>query len=60
MERLSNGVNLLVTAVIGSIIPAVITAVTAWWNRDTARHQHETERLRAQRDQDERGPEPLT
>lgn len=50
MERLTNGLHVLVTALVGTIIPGAITAVTSWWNRDTARAQLEAERLRKLRD----------
>jgi hypothetical protein len=50
VERLTNGLHVLVTALVGTIIPGAITAVTSWWNRDTARAQLEAERLRKLRD----------
>jgi hypothetical protein len=53
VERLTRAVEALATASLGAIVPAIITAVTSWWNRDTAGRQLEAERLRQQRDDDE-------
>lgn len=52
MERLSKLLDALITVGLGALAPALITAITSWWNRDAARAQLEAERLR-QRDNDD-------
>jgi hypothetical protein len=49
VERLTNGFHVIVTALIGTVIPAAITAITSFWNRDAARAQLEAERLRREK-----------
>ena len=47
-------IDVVFTVLIGALPPAIVTALTSWWNRDTARTQLERERLRQQQDDDDR------
>jgi hypothetical protein len=53
LERLAKLAEALVTVSLGVLAPAVVQAVTSWWNRDTAQKQLEAERLRQLRDDDD-------
>jgi hypothetical protein len=50
MERLAKVLEAVVTVSLGALAPALVQAVTSWWNRDAARAQLEAERLRQHKD----------
>ncbi len=53
VDRLNKLLEALATIGLGALAPAIVQAVTSWWNRDAARAQLEAERLRQAKDDDE-------
>jgi len=53
LDRLTRALEIIGTVSLGALPPALVTAITSWWNRDTARAQLERERLRRQAEDNE-------